>query len=144
MNKPVSVIILNWNGEKLLREYLPSVIKYTPSDIADVIVADNGSTDSSLEVLRREFPTVKVMKFEKNLGFAAGYNRAIAETRYKYTVLLNSDVAVKDDWLTPLYRFMEANPDVGTCQPKILSYRQPSMFEYAGAAGGFLDRNGYP
>lgn len=144
MNKPVSVIILNWNGEKLLREYLPSVIKYTPSDIADVIVADNGSTDSSLVVLRREFPTVKVMKFEKNLGFAAGYNRAIAETRYKYTVLLNSDVAVKDDWLTPLYRFMEANPDVGTCQPKILSYRQPSMFEYAGAAGGFLDRNGYP
>ncbi len=144
MNKPVSVIILNWNGEKLLREYLPSVIKYTPSDIADVIVADNGSTDSSLVVLRREFPTVNVMKFEKNLGFAAGYNRAIDETRYEYTVLLNSDVAVKDDWLTPLYRFMETHPDVGACQPKILSYRQPSMFEYAGAAGGFLDRNGYP
>lgn len=144
MSKPVAVIILNWNGEKLLREFLPSVCRFTPSGIADVIVADNGSDDGSVELLNREFPDVKVLVFDKNYGFAEGYNRAIAMTRYKYTVLLNSDVAVKSDWLTPLYRFMESNADVAACQPFIRSYREPEKFEYAGAAGGFIDRNGYP
>lgn len=144
MKKPVAVIILNWNGEKLLSEFLPSVDRFTPRRIADVIVADNGSTDGSLELLRRDFPDVAVLTFDKNLGFAAGYNRALRETGYRYTVLLNSDVAVKDDWLTPLFDYMEAHPDVAACQPKIRSYRNPAMFEYAGAAGGFLDRNGYP
>lgn len=140
----VAVIILNWNGRKLLEEYLPGVVMYTPSDIADVIVADNGSDDDSVAYLKEHFPGVRVLEFEKNIGFAAGYNRAIAETRYRYTVLLNSDVAVDNDWLTPLYRFMEANPEVAACQPKIRSRMAPDMFEYAGAAGGFLDRNGYP
>lgn len=144
MKKPVAVIILNWNGEKLLGEFLPSVDRFTPRRIADVIVADNGSTDGSLGLLRRDFPDVAVLTFDKNLGFAAGYNRALRETGYRYTVLLNSDVAVKDDWLTPLFDYMEAHPDVAACQPKIRSYRNPAMFEYAGAAGGFLDRNGYP
>lgn len=144
MKKPVAVIILNWNGEKLLSEFLPSVDRFTPRRIADVIVADNGSTDGSLDLLRRDFPDVAVLSFDKNLGFAAGYNRALRETGYRYTVLLNSDVAVKDDWLTPLFDYMEAHPDVAACQPKIRSYRNPAMFEYAGAAGGFLDRNGYP
>lgn len=144
MKKPVAVIILNWNGEKLLGEFLPSVDRFTPRRIADVIVADNGSTDGSLGLLRRAFPDVAVLSFDKNLGFAAGYNRALRETGYRYTVLLNSDVAVKDDWLTPLFDYMEAHPDVAACQPKIRSYRNPAMFEYAGAAGGFLDRNGYP
>ena len=144
MKKPVAVIILNWNGEKLLVEFLPSVDRFTPRRIADVIVADNGSTDGSLGLLRRDFPDVAVLPFDKNLGFAAGYNRALRETGYRYTVLLNSDVAVKDDWLTPLFDYMEAHPDVAACQPKIRSYRNPAMFEYAGAAGGFLDRNGYP
>lgn len=144
MKKPVAVIILNWNGEKLLGEFLPSVDRFTPRRIADVIVADNGSTDGSLGLLRRDFPDVAVLPFDKNLGFAAGYNRALRETGYRYTVLLNSDVAVKDDWLTPLFDYMEAHPDVAACQPKIRSYRNPAMFEYAGAAGGFLDRNGYP
>lgn len=144
MKKPVAVIILNWNGEKLLSEFLPSVDRFTPRRIADVIVADNGSTDGSLDLLRRDFPDVAVLPFDKNLGFAAGYNRALRETGYRYTVLLNSDVAVKDDWLTPLFDYMEAHPDVAACQPKIRSYRNPAMFEYAGAAGGFLDRNGYP
>lgn len=144
MKKPVAVIILNWNGEKLLSEFLPSVDRFTPRRIADVIVADNGSTDGSLDLLRRDFPDVAVLHFDKNLGFAAGYNRALRETGYRYTVLLNSDVAVKDDWLTPLFDYMEAHPDVAACQPKIRSYRNPAMFEYAGAAGGFLDRNGYP
>lgn len=144
MKKPVAVIILNWNGEKLLGEFLPSVDRFTPRRIADVIVADNGSTDGSLGLLRRDFPDVAVLPFDKNLGFAAGYNLALRETGYRYTVLLNSDVAVKDDWLTPLFDYMEAHTDVAACQPKIRSYRNPAMFEYAGAAGGFLDRNGYP
>lgn len=144
MKKPVAVIILNWNGEKLLGEFLPSVDRFTPRRIADVIVADNGSTDGSLGLLRRDFPDVAVLPFDKNLGFAAGYNRALRETGYRYTVLLNSDVAVKDDWLTPLFDYMEAHSDVAACQPKIRSYRNPAMFEYAGADGGFLDRNGYP
>ena len=146
MNKKpdVAVIILNWNGARLLEEYLPSVVKYTSPEIGRVIVADNGSTDDSLEVLGRRFPEVEVIRFPENHGFAEGYNLAIDQTRYKYTVLLNSDVAVEDDWLSPLYRFMEEHPEVGAVQPKLLSYREPEMFEYAGAAGGFLDCHGYP
>ena len=144
MKKPVAVIILNWNGEKLLSEFLPSVIEHTPSDIADIIVADNGSTDGSLALLAGTFPDVKTIILDRNYGFAEGYTRALRLSGYTYTVLLNSDVAVKSDWLTPLYRFMEATPDAGACQPKILSYRQPDTFEYAGAAGGFLDRHGFP
>lgn len=142
--KPVAVIILNWNGEKLLREFLPSVVANTDPAIADVIVADNGSTDSSRELLRREFPQVKLLAFEENLGFAGGYNRALRETGYRYTLLLNSDVETPAGWLTPLYDFMEAHPDAAACQPKIRSYKEKHKFEYAGAAGGFIDRNGYP
>ncbi len=142
--KPIAVIILNWNGEKLLREFLPSVIAHTPTDIADVIVVDNGSSDDSLSVMRNEFPSVKLIEFPENLGFAEGYNQALKATNYEYTVLLNSDVAVDDDWLTPMYDYMASHKNVGACQPKILSYADKSKFEYAGAAGGYLDRNGYP
>lgn len=143
--KPIAVIILNWNGVRLLREYLPSVVEHTPREIADVIVADNGSTDDSLKILQEEFPGVRVVKFEKNNGFAEGYNKSLREMAdYPYTVLLNSDVKVKGDWLSPLYRYMEAHPDVAAIQPKIRSAVNPERFEYAGAAGGFLDRNGYP
>lgn len=142
--KPVAVIILNWNGEKLLREFLPSVVANTDTSIADVIVADNGSTDGSRELLRKEFPQVKLLEFDENLGFAGGYNRALRETGYRYTLLLNSDVETPAGWLTPLHDFMEVHPDAAACQPKILSYKQKGKFEYAGAAGGFIDRNGYP
>lgn len=141
---PVAVIILNWNGEKLLREFLPSVIANTPRDIARVIVADNGSTDGSLELLASEFPDVEVLRFDTNHGFAGGYNRAIEATRYRYTLLLNSDVMTPPGWLEPLYRWAVDHPDCGALMPKIRSYRDRAMFEYAGAAGGFLDRNGYP
>ena len=147
MNGPrVAVVILNWNGERFLREYLPSVVKNTPRKIADVIVADNGSTDSSISVLKKDFPDVRLIEFSENHGFAEGYNLAIGglADEYKYTVLLNSDVRVDDDWLTPLYDFMESHPKVGAVQPKILSLSDPRKFEYAGAAGGFLDCNGYP
>ena len=138
--KPVAVIILNWNGEKLLREFLPSVV----ADIADVIVADNGSTDGSRELLSRDFPQVRLLAFDENLGYAGGYNRALRETGYRYTVLLNSDVETPRGWLGPLYQFLESHPDAAACQPKILSYKERHRFEYAGAAGGYIDRNGYP
>ena len=118
MKKPVAVIILNWNGEKMLAEYLPQVISATDDTIADVIVADNGSDDGSLELLERSFPDVIVVKLDRNYGFAEGYNRAIAATDYRYTVLLNSDVAPATGWLNPLYDYMEAHPDVGACQPE--------------------------
>lgn len=142
--KKIAVIILNWNGVALLRRFLPSVVVGTDADLADVIVADNGSGDDSLEVLRAEFPGVKVLAFDRNYGFADGYNRALAATRYTYTVLLNSDVAVRPGWLQPLYQYMEAHSDCGACQPKIVWSEDPAMFEYAGACGGYLDRNGFP
>ena len=140
--KPVAVIILNWNGAKLLRRYLPTVIEGTNALIADIIVADNGSTDNSRQVLKQEFPQVKTLFFDKNYGFAEGYNRAINETNYQYTVLLNSDVRTPAGWLEPLLEFMEEHPNVGAVQPKLLQDRNDDklMFEYAGAAGGFAQQ----
>lgn len=143
-NNPVAVIILNWNGEALLQEFLPKVIATTNEKLADIIVADNGSTDNSVEFIEKEFPNVKLLKFTENHGFAEGYNQAIAQTRYKYTILLNSDAASKEGWIEPIYEYMEAHPQTGACQPKLLSYTTPDEFEYAGASGGFIDKNGYP
>lgn len=142
--KKLSVIILNWNGEKLLREFLPSVVANTRGPEVEVIVADNGSTDDSIKVIEKEFPEVRMLRFEENLGFSGGYNRAIAEVESEFIVLLNSDVETPEGWWRPLLAFMESHPDVGACQPKILSYRNRDMFEYAGAAGGLLDKYGYP
>ena len=142
--KPIAVIILNWNGVEMLREFLPKVLASTDLSIADVIVADNGSVDDSLSCLSSQFPEVGVIDLGKNYGYAEGYNRAIATTCYLYTVLLNSDVATAEGWLPPLYRHMEDHPEVGACQPKILSYDNPGQFEYAGACGGFIDKNGFP
>lgn len=142
--KPVAVIILNWNGEALLQEFLPKVIATTNEKLADIIVADNGSTDNSVKLIESEFPNVKLLKFTENHGFAEGYNQAIAQTRYKYTILLNSDAASKEGWIEPIYEYMEAHPQTGACQPKLLSYTTPDEFEYAGASGGFIDKNGYP
>ena len=113
----VAVIILNWNGIDMLRRFLPGVIAHTPGSIADVIVADNGSTDGSVEMLRSEFPHLKLIVFNENHGFAQGYNLALQATGYRYTVLLNSDVEVRNDWLSPLYKYMEANPHVAAVQP---------------------------
>jgi hypothetical protein len=146
LKPPCAVIILNWNGAKLLRQYLPSVVSNTNPKYGRVIVADNGSTDESLQVLADEFADVEVMKFSENYGFAGGYNHAIREIegKYKYVVLLNSDVETPSGWLEPLVDFLETHKDVGAVQPKLLSYNQKNMFEYAGASGGFLDCNGYP
>lgn len=142
--KDTAVIILNWNGADMMRRFLPEVVRSTPAEEADVIVADNGSTDNSLQVLAEEFPSVKVIVLDKNYGFAEGYNRALASVEHEYAVLLNSDVATSDEWLDALKAEMRDNADVAACQPKILSAERRNMFEYAGACGGYLDRHGYP
>ncbi len=136
-----SVIILNWNGSAMLRKYLPSVIKYTQ---AEIIVADNGSTDDSIAVLVSEFPDVRRIILEKNYGFAEGYNRAIEQVDSEYIVLLNSDVEVTEGWLEPLLDYMNAHPDVASVQPKIRSWLHRDLFEHAGAAGGYINALGYP
>lgn len=143
--KKLAVIILNWNGLDLLQKFIPEAVRTTVSPQADLIVADNGSTDRSVDWLRGNFPQVKVIELKKNYGFAEGYNRAIdACSGYPYTILLNSDVMVSEGWWQPLVDFMESHPDTGACQPKIRSFRNPEYFEYAGAAGGLLDRLAYP
>lgn len=139
-----AVVILNWNGRRLLGEYLPDVLLHTPLYQADIIVADNASTDDSIDYLKKNFPQVGIIRLEKNYGFAGGYNRAIAQLPHQYVVLLNSDVAPSVDWLTPLIMFMENHPKVAAVAPKIKDYRNPTHFEYAGAAGGFIDFLGYP
>ena len=136
----VSVVILNWNGEKYLNEFLPILLNNLDNvPDAEIVVADNGSTDGSLQLLAEKFPTVKVDAFEKNYGFAGGYNKALKNINSEYYVLLNSDVEVTKDWLSALYEFMTKNPDVAACQPKIRSYHRRNYFEYAGAAGGWID-----
>ena len=140
----LGVIILNWNGRKLLEQFLPTAVRFTQGSDVELVVADNGSTDDSVEWIRSRFPNVRVLEFIENLGFAGGYNKAINETDYEYVILLNSDVEVTDGWWQPLLAFMKRHPEVGACQPKIRSYHKRDYFEYAGAAGGYLDRLGYP
>ncbi len=142
-----AVIILNWNGEKMLRLFLPSVVLHTQLPNVEVIVADNGSTDNSLQILHDDFPTVKVLNFQQNYGFAEGYNRAIAQVEAEYVVLLNSDVEVTENWLSSILSYLDTNPDVAAAQPKILKWTQKleaKKYEHAGAAGGFMDFLGYP
>ena len=139
-----AVVILNYNGATLMEEFLPSVIHSVNGMDAEVIVADNASTDNSLEFLKTNHPKVRTIVLDKNYGFAEGYNRALAQIDAEYFVLLNSDVDVDAEWLKPLEFFMDNNPDVAACQPKILSQKNDKYFEYAGAAGGFIDKYGYP
>ncbi|MBR6035173.1 MAG: glycosyltransferase family 2 protein [Paludibacteraceae bacterium] len=148
-----SVIILNWNGAEMLHRYLPSVVESIQKSAFSVqlIVADNGSTDNSLEVLKQEFPAVQTLVLDKNYGFAEGYNRAISlltsqseAATPEYIVLLNSDVETPKGWLDPLLDYMDAHPDVAAVQPKIRSWARRDEFEHAGAAGGFISRLGYP
>lgn len=139
-----AVVILNYNGAALLEEFLPSVIHSVNGMDAEVIVADNASTDNSLEFLKTNHPKVRTIVLDKNYGFAEGYNRALAQIDAEYFVLLNSDVDVDAEWLKPLEFFMDNNPDVAACQPKILSQKNDNYFEYAGAAGGYIDKYGYP
>ena len=142
MGNRIAVVILNFNGAEMLRAFLPSVVDYSPE--AEVIVADNCSTDASAQVMREEFPTVRYIQLEKNYGFADGYNRALAQVEAEYFLLLNSDVEVTQGWLAPMLEYMDSHPGVAACQPKLLSYKNKKEFEYAGACGGFIDKYGYP
>ena len=139
----IAVVILNWNGRKMLERYLSNVLTYSQED-ATVVVADNASTDDSVEWLRQHHPDVPLIVLEKNWGFADGYNQALAHIEAEYYVLLNSDVEVTHHWLTPLVEFMDSHADVAACQPKLLAVHDHDSFEYAGACGGFIDRYGYP
>lgn len=144
----VAVVILNWNGEQMLHDFLPSVVKYSilPESMGEAVVyvADNGSTDSSLALLANEFPMVQTIVLDQNYGFADGYNKTFAQIDVEYAVLLNSDVEVTEGWLTSLVTYMETHQKVAACQPKLMAYHYKDEFEYAGAMGGFLDRYGYP
>ncbi len=143
-NRPtVAVVILNWNGQNLLSEFLPNVVKHTPAPNT-IILADNASTDESITWTNTHYPEVQIIKNHENLGFAAGYNTALANLNYDYFVLLNSDVAVTENWIEPIIRLMENDRKIAVCQPKLLSYKSPESYEYAGAAGGYMDVLGYP
>ena len=139
----VAVVILNWNGRKHLEQFLGSVVRHTADD-AEVVVADNGSTDDSLLWMRINHPDVRIVTLDRNYGFAGGYNRALKEIEAEYVVLLNSDVEVTEGWLQPLVEVLDNNKDVAAVAPKLRSYLNRSEFEYAGAAGGFIDYLGYP
>lgn len=139
-----AVVILNWNTEDYLRKFLPGVLDST-AGIADVVVADNASTDGSVNLLRSDFPSVRRIEFDKNFGFTGGYNKALSMLEgYEYFVLLNSDIETPRGWLQPLLEWMEKTPSCGICAPKLHSYFDKDSFEYAGAAGGYIDRYGYP
>ncbi len=139
----LAIVILNWNGAKMLREYLPGVLKFSRGE-ATVYVADNASTDDSLVLLKEHFPECRLILLDQNWGFAEGYNKALAQIEAEYYLLLNSDIDVTHHWLTPLVEFMDSHQDVAACQPKLLSVFDHDQFEYAGASGGYLDRYGYP
>jgi GT2 family glycosyltransferase len=144
MSKKTAVVILNWNGRRLLEKFLPALLENTPGETADIIVADNGSTDDSLPFLEKSYPSVLLIRLDKNYGFAEGYNQALSQLDYEYVVLLNSDVEVTSGWLTAAIDYLDTNPETVALQPKILAYNDKSVFEYAGASGGFMDMYGYP
>ena len=139
----VAIVILNWNGRAMLQQYLPSVVRYSQAE-AEVIVADNASTDDSLQWLAENFPHIRTIVLDKNYGFAGGYNMALKQVESDYYILLNSDVEVTHHWLTTLIEEMDAHEEIAACQPKLLSMHDKNAFEYAGASGGFLDKYGYP
>jgi len=139
----VAVVILNWNGRKFLEKFLPSVLANS-EDVADIIIADNASTDSSIEFLQDNYPQLRIITNRTNGGFACGYNEALAEVEAEYYVLLNSDIEVTKNWIEPVIKLMESDASIAACQPKLRSYHEREKFEYAGAAGGFIDEYGYP
>lgn len=138
-----AIVILNWNGAHMMKTYLPTVLDYS-QDEGEVWVADNASTDNSMDMLRRDFPQVRTLQLDQNYGFAEGYNKALSQIEADYYVLLNSDVEVTPGWLATLRNYMDAHPEVAACQPKLLSVFARDKFEYAGASGGLLDKYGYP
>jgi len=143
MNPSVAVVILNYNTKYFLEKFLKSVVNSSYSNF-QIYVADNASTDESVQFIIDQYPQVKLIVLEKNYGFTGGYNRALKQINSDYYILLNSDVEVKSDWIEPLVELAEKTPNIGAIQPKILDYKKPSKFEYAGACGGFIDKYGFP
>lgn len=142
MKNSIAIVILNWNGKELLKTFLPSVIAY--SQEATIYVADNASKDDSITVLKQQFPEVKIIQNSENFGFAKGYNEALKQVDEEFFCLLNSDVEVTENWLQPIFDIFKKNSKIAIVQPKILDYKRKDYFEYAGAAGGFIDKYGYP
>lgn len=140
--KKIAVVILNWNGAKLLEQFLPSIIAY--SEEAMIYVADNASTDHSIGVIKSQFPSVKIIQNTDNFGFAKGYNEALKHVEEPYYALVNSDIEVTENWLQPIINRFETEPKTAIIQPKLLDFKKKTHFEYAGAAGGFIDKYGYP
>lgn len=138
-----AVVILNWNGKKFLEKFLPGVILHS-SSAAEIIVADNASSDDSLAYLEQNHPQIRTIRLGKNFGFAGGYNAALKQVEADHYILLNSDIEVTENWITPVLELMESDPRIAACQPKIMSYHDREKFEYAGAAGGHIDKYGYP
>jgi GT2 family glycosyltransferase len=141
-NKKIAVVILNWNGAKLLEQFLPSIVSF--SNEATIYVADNASSDTSIEVVKSQFPSIKIIQNEGNYGFAKGYNVALQNIEEEYYALVNSDIEVTQNWLAPILSIFENEKETGIIQPKILDFKAKEKFEYAGAAGGFIDKYGYP
>ncbi|NQU81868.1 MAG: glycosyltransferase family 2 protein [Bacteroidetes bacterium] len=140
----IAIVILNWNGREFLERFLPGVVRHSSSSGMKIIVADNGSSDDSVEFIRNKFKKVEIIELDKNYGFAGGYNKAFEKINSEYYILLNSDVEVSENWIEPIIKKMDNDPVVAAAMPKILSYQNRSKFEYAGAAGGFIDKWGYP
>ncbi len=140
----VSIVILNWNGEKFLKQFLPVLIENTKEENIEIVVADNGSTDNSIQYIKTSLPEVRTILLDKNYGFAGGYNKALSEIKAEYFILLNSDVEVTKFWLQPMLSYMNQHKEIAACQPKILSYSNRNNFEHAGASGGFIDKYGFP
>jgi GT2 family glycosyltransferase len=139
----IAVVILNWNGKKFLEKFLPGVIANSLSS-AEIIIADNASSDDSINYLETQHPGIRFIRLGKNHGFAGGYNLALQQTKADYYILLNSDIEVTENWIPPVISLMQADASIAACQPKIRSFNDPEKFEYAGAAGGFIDKYGYP
>lgn len=140
---PIAVVILNWNGQKYLEQFLPSVLATTYPNF-QVIVADNGSSDNSVLFLEKQYPQIRVILFKENYGFAKGYNETLKKVDADYYAILNSDAEVRPDWLGPIVDLMESDKQIAACQPKLLSFKNKTLFDYAGGAGGWLDGFGYP
>ncbi|HSH51433.1 MAG TPA: glycosyltransferase family 2 protein [Bacteroidales bacterium] len=139
-----AVVILNWNGKKFLKQFLPALTKYTDNPDTEIVIADNHSNDDSINFLHQSYPALNIIQLDKNYGFTGGYNRALKQIEAKYYVLINSDIEVTENWLTPLIDLMDSDSKIAATQPKIKAYQQKSYFEYAGASGGFIDKLGYP
>ena len=139
----IAIVILNWNGAALLQQFLPSINKYSPTEIADIYVIDNNSTDNSISILKEKFPEVTIIQNDVNGGYAKGYNDGLKQIEADYYALVNSDIEVSENWLQPVLSHFNKHPNTAIIQPKILDFKNKSMFEYAGAAGGFVDKYGY-